>query len=95
MVRTADQGLAAQVLLQRGLQPETLNGGLVVPLDVGQARKRQPALAGKAVALELDGDFVLQFVAQREDQEFDGLFGLVVHVDNHPLLCYNTNEAAS
>lgn len=40
MVRTADQGLAAQVLLQRGLQPETLNGGLVVPLDVGQARKR-------------------------------------------------------
>jgi len=31
----------------------------VIALDVGQALQGQPALAGKAVALELDGDVVL------------------------------------
>jgi hypothetical protein len=53
-----------------------VDGGLVVPLDVGQAVDVEPALAGEAIALELDGNVVLQLVAQGEDEGFDGGFGL-------------------
>jgi len=54
---------AAEVLLQDGLEPEVVNGGPVVPLDVGQPVEVEPAPPDKAVALELDPDVVLQFVS--------------------------------
>jgi len=60
------------LLLQGSLQPVVVARCHVVPLDVGQAIQRQPALAGEAVALQLDGDVVLQLVAQREDEGFGG-----------------------
>ena len=49
------------------------NRCLVVPLDVGQTVKIEPALVGEAVTLELDGDVVLEFVAEGEDEGFGGL----------------------
>ena len=70
---------AAEVLFQGGFQPEMVNGRLIVLLDVGQAVQGQPALAGETIPLELDGDVVLQFVSQGEDEGFDSGFGLAVH----------------
>ena len=50
---------------------------------VGQAGRgllQRPVAAGEeAVALERNGEFVLQRVAQVEDEGFDGGFGLFVH----------------
>ena len=70
---------AAQVLLQRGAQPEVIGRRRVVPLDVRQALQRQPALPGEAVAFQPDGDVLLQLVAEGQDEGFDGGFGLAVH----------------
>lgn len=56
-----------------------VNRCLVAPLGVGHLVKNEPALVGEAVALGLDGDVVPEFVAQLEDERFDGRFGLTLH----------------
>ncbi len=62
---------------QGGIHPLPLGHRRVVVPDVGQLFGLDPAAAGVAVAPELDGDVVLQGVAQLEDEGFDGAFGLV------------------
>ena len=70
---------AAQFLGQGRVQALAVGHGRVVGPQVGQLVGLDPAAAGKTVAFELDGDVVLQAVAQLEDEGFDGAFGWLVH----------------